>query len=132
MTIQIEVHYRDASGQVHIVTGPNDGSVKVPTESTIDQVLPICEMPDETLTAVLINGSAITFHGGDGNITSIAHEDFYKQKPADEPTYTEFEEGERQALIEVRSFIAKRGLKEVDTFCAQRLADIKADARHRL
>lgn len=49
----------------------------------------------------------------------------------DEPAYTEFEQGERQALLEVRSFIAKRGLKELDAYCAQRLHDIAMDARPR-
>jgi hypothetical protein len=47
----------------------------------------------------------------------------------DEP-YSEFERGERQALLQVRSFILKHGLKEVDAYCAQRLHDIKMDARH--
>lgn len=48
-----------------------------------------------------------------------------------EPTYTEFEQGERQALLQVRSFITKHGKKEVDAFCAQRLHDIAMDARPR-
>ena len=101
MSVELEIHYRDPSGQAHIAKGPNDGSVKVPAGSIIDQVIPVYEMPEETLAAVLINGTAITFHGGDGSITSIASADFYKQA---EPTYTEYEEGERQALLEVRSF----------------------------
>jgi hypothetical protein len=45
--------------------------------------------------------------------------------------FTDFEKGERQALLEVRSFITKHGLKEVDTYCAQRLHDIRMDAIHR-
>lgn len=48
-----------------------------------------------------------------------------------DPDYTEFEQGERQALLQLRSFIAKRGTKEVDAYCAQRLADIENDARPR-
>jgi hypothetical protein len=47
------------------------------------------------------------------------------------PAYTEFEQGERQALLELRSFIAKRGTKKVDAYCAQRLADIESDTRPR-
>lgn len=126
MSMQIKVHYRDPSGQAHIVQGPNDGSVKVPAGSTIDLVMPACEMPDETMAAVLINGSVITFHEGDGSITSIAHADFYK-----EPPVSDYELGERQALLEVRSFILKHGLKEVDAYCAQRLHDIAEDAKTR-
>ncbi len=45
--------------------------------------------------------------------------------------YTDFEKGERQALLEVRSFITKHGLQEVDTYCALRLHDIRMDAFHR-
>ena len=44
--------------------------------------------------------------------------------------YSEFERGERQALLQVRSFIAMHGKREVDAFCAQRLHDIAMDARH--
>lgn len=44
--------------------------------------------------------------------------------------HTDFEKGERQALLEVRSFITKHGLKEVDAYCAQRLHDIRMDAFH--
>ncbi len=47
-----------------------------------------------------------------------------------DPTYSEHEQGERAALLQVRSFIAKHGLKEVDAFCAQRLDDIKMDRLH--
>lgn len=47
-----------------------------------------------------------------------------------EPDYSEFEKGERQALLQVRSFIIKHGTKEVDAFCAQRLHDIMMDRRH--
>lgn len=43
---------------------------------------------------------------------------------------SEFEKGERQALLEVRSFITKHGTKEVDAYCRQRLHDIAMDARH--
>lgn len=43
--------------------------------------------------------------------------------------FTEFERGERQALLEVRSFITKHGAKEVDAYCAQRLHDITMDAK---
>jgi hypothetical protein len=50
---------------------------------------------------------------------------------ADEPQYTEFEKGERQALLQVRSFIAHHGKAEVADYCAQRLHDIMMDARHR-
>ncbi|WP_374414249.1 hypothetical protein [Novosphingobium colocasiae] len=46
------------------------------------------------------------------------------------PDYTEFEQGERAALLEVRSFIIKHGLKEVDAYCAQRLHDIQMDRTH--
>lgn len=49
---------------------------------------------------------------------------------SDEPKYTEFEKGEREALLQVRGFIAKHGIKEVDDFCWQRLHDIQMDARH--
>jgi hypothetical protein len=47
-----------------------------------------------------------------------------------DPTYSEFEHGERRALLEVRSFITKHGTKQVDDYCAQRLHDIAMDARH--
>lgn len=49
----------------------------------------------------------------------------------DEPAYTEFEQGERQALLQVRSFIARHGVKEVSDYCATRLHDMKMDARRR-
>jgi hypothetical protein len=51
----------------------------------------------------------------------------------DNEAYNDFEQGERQALLQVRSFIVKhgsKGIKEIDMFCAQRLNDIKMDARH--
>lgn len=48
-----------------------------------------------------------------------------------EPEYTEFEQGERQALLQVRSFIAKHGIKEVSDYAAMRLHDIRMDALHR-
>lgn len=44
--------------------------------------------------------------------------------------YNDFEQGERQALLQVRSFITKHGTKEVDAYCAQRLHDIMMDARY--
>lgn len=47
-----------------------------------------------------------------------------------EPNYSEFERGERQALLQVRSFITMHGPKEADAFCAQRLHDIAMDRRH--
>jgi len=48
-----------------------------------------------------------------------------------DPAFTEFEQGERQALLQLRTFILKHGLREVDAYCAQRLHDIRMDARHR-
>lgn len=45
----------------------------------------------------------------------------------DDP-FSDFEKGERQALMEVRSFITKHGTKNVDAYCAQRLFDISMDA----
>lgn len=48
-----------------------------------------------------------------------------------EPQYSEFEQGERQALLQVRSFITKHGRAHVDAYCAQRLHDMMMDARHR-
>lgn len=44
-----------------------------------------------------------------------------------EPNWTEEEKGERQALLEVRSFVARHGPKEVDQYCAQRLHDMRMD-----
>lgn len=49
-----------------------------------------------------------------------------------DPSYTEFEQGERQALLQVRSFIARHGTKEVGDYAAQRLHDIKMDALRRM
>lgn len=49
---------------------------------------------------------------------------------SDNEAYSDFERGERQALLQVRSFVIKHGPKEVDAFCAQRLHDIRMDARH--
>lgn len=49
--------------------------------------------------------------------------------PSRDDDYCEYELGERAALLQVRSFIIKHGLREVDAFCAQRLHDIKMDAR---
>jgi hypothetical protein len=46
-----------------------------------------------------------------------------------EETYDEFTRGERQALLRVRSFITKHGVREVDAYCAQRLHDIMMDNR---
>jgi hypothetical protein len=48
-----------------------------------------------------------------------------------EMVFTPEEMSERQALLEVRAFITKHGTKEVDAYCAQRLHDIRMDARHR-
>lgn len=58
---------------------------------------------------------------------------------ANDPHFTEFEQGERAALLQLRSFITNQGLtlkgaaltREVDAFCAQRLHDIRMDAAHR-
>jgi hypothetical protein len=47
------------------------------------------------------------------------------------PNWTEFEEGERDALLRVRTFIALHGTGEVDDYCMQRLHDIRMDAMHR-
>lgn len=44
---------------------------------------------------------------------------------------SEEERGYRQAMIEVRSFIAHHGKKDVDAFCMQALHDICVDAEHR-
>lgn len=48
-----------------------------------------------------------------------------------DPKFTEFEQGERQALLQLRTFITKHGVKEVDQYAAQRLHDIRQDALHR-
>lgn len=45
-----------------------------------------------------------------------------------EAVYSEFEKGERHALLKVRSFITQHGKKEVDAYCAQRLHDMYMDA----
>ncbi len=53
-----------------------------------------------------------------------------------EPSYTDFEKGERAALLAMRSFIIEIALRhkgkklenELDAYCAQRLHDIRADA----
>lgn len=58
---------------------------------------------------------------------------------AHDPHFTEFEQGERAALSQLRSFITRQGLKlkgaalvkEIDIFCATRLNDIRMDASHR-
>jgi hypothetical protein len=42
--------------------------------------------------------------------------------------FTDFERGERQALLKLRTFITKHGTKEVDQYAAQRLHDIRQDA----
>lgn len=53
-----------------------------------------------------------------------------------EPPYvdmlSDFERGERAALLMVRSFIAKNGKADVDAFCMQALADQRADTEHRM
>jgi hypothetical protein len=54
--------------------------------------------------------------------------------------FTEFEQGERQALLELRSFIinqsqrlkGKRLVDEIDAYCATRLSDLRADAINRI
>lgn len=46
-----------------------------------------------------------------------------------EPVYSEYQDGERAALLQVRSFIIKHGKAQVDAYCAQRLHDIAMDAR---
>lgn len=43
--------------------------------------------------------------------------------------FDDFTRGERQALLEVRSFIIKHGTREVDSYCAQRLHDIRMDGQ---
>lgn len=50
--------------------------------------------------------------------------------------FTDFEQGERAALLQLRSFIIrahfeKKPFSEVDAYCAQRLNDIRIDASHR-
>lgn len=58
---------------------------------------------------------------------------------AHDPHFTEFEQGERAALLQLRSFITRQGLKlksaalvkEIDLFCATRLNDIRMDASQR-
>lgn len=51
-----------------------------------------------------------------------------------EPTYlammTDFDLGQCAAFLQVSSFIAHHGKKEVDAFCMQALADMQADAEH--
>lgn len=54
----------------------------------------------------------------------------------DDDVFTEFEQGERAALLQLRSFIIrahfeKKPFSEVDAYCAQRLNDIRMDASHR-
>ncbi len=56
-----------------------------------------------------------------------------------EPIYTDHEQGERDALLQLRSFIINRSFKlkgkalidEIDSYCAQRLHDLKMDAGQR-
>ena len=56
-----------------------------------------------------------------------------------EPIYTDREQGERDALLQLRSFIINQSLKrkgkalinEIDSYCAQRLHDLKMDAGQR-
>jgi hypothetical protein len=47
------------------------------------------------------------------------------------PSYTDYERGMRQALIEVNSFIAMHGKRQLNEFCAERLHCIWMDAAHR-
>lgn len=55
----------------------------------------------------------------------------------DDEGFTDFEKGERFALLQLRNFMCRveldrkpRPLKEVDAFCAQRLHDIRMDMQH--
>ena len=56
-----------------------------------------------------------------------------------DPAFSEFEQGERHALLELRKFVSTQGLRlkgaalvrEVDVFCATRLHDLRQDAEHR-
>ncbi len=47
-----------------------------------------------------------------------------------EPIYSARDQGFREALLQVRSFIAKHGKGEVDAFCAQALHDLRMDTLH--
>lgn len=52
------------------------------------------------------------------------------------PTYAAIvrdlpEASERETLLQIRTFITRHGLKEVDAYCAQRLHDIHMDAARR-
>jgi hypothetical protein len=49
---------------------------------------------------------------------------------ADEPAYSAEEQVERRVLLDLRSFIAKHGTKQVDQYCAQRLHDMRQDRLH--
>ena len=53
---------------------------------------------------------------------------------AEEPRYIQMldeeQRGYRRAMLEVRTFIARHGNKEVDQFCMQALADMRNDAEH--
>lgn len=62
-------------------------------------------------------------------VETIDPAELYAQPPG-QPHYTEFEKGERAALLQIRSFITKHGVKELDAYCAQRLHDIKMDRLH--
>jgi hypothetical protein len=47
-----------------------------------------------------------------------------------EPIYSTRDQGFREALLQVLSFIAKHGKAEVDAFCAQALHDLRMDTLH--
>jgi oligoribonuclease (3'-5' exoribonuclease) len=47
-----------------------------------------------------------------------------------EPIYSARDQGFREALLQVLSFIAKHGKAEVDAFCAQALHDLRMDTLH--
>ena len=51
--------------------------------------------------------------------------------PYPDTVYSEFDQGMRTAFLQVRSFILKHPLKEVDAFCAAALHDMRSDAEQR-
>jgi hypothetical protein len=55
-------------------------------------------------------------------------EDDYCREDVEALANVALEQGERYALLKVRTFIAMNGTKEVDAYCAQRLHDIMMDA----
>lgn len=65
-------------------------------------------------------------------LPDLAHmldEDDYCREDIEALAEAALAEGERYALLKVRSFITKHGTKEVADYCAQRLHDIQMDAR---